>query len=359
MFRLEARAHPSTWMLLVSPLLAILLTVLAGMALFATLGFDPVRTLDAYFVKPIDSGYGLAELTVKATPLLLCATGLALGFRANIWNIGAEGQLLMGAVAGSGVALFLRPEGGAVWVLPAMFLAGALGGMAWASIPAVLKLRFNTSEILTSLMLTYVADLFLRWLVNGPWRDPDGFNFPQSRMFEADAVIPPLIDGTRLGFGFALAVATSLGCWFLLARTFFGFQIKVVGLTTAAAGYAGFDKARITWMSLLFSGALAGVAGINEVAGPIGQLTPYVSPGYGFTAIIVAFLGRLHPFGILAASLLLALTYLGGETAQISLGLPVAVTSVFQGMLLFFLLACEVSTRYRLRLRRRRKGSER
>jgi len=352
MFRLEPRPHPSTLALLASPLLAILLTLLAGMALFAALGFDPLKTLAAYFVAPIDSGDGLAELTVKATPLLLCAIGLALGFRANIWNIGAEGQLIMGAVAGSGVALFLRPENGAAWVLPAMFIAGALGGMAWASIPAVLKLRFNASEILTSLMLTYVADLFLRWLVNGPWRDPDGFNFPQSQMFEADAVIPPLIQGTRLGFGFLLAVVIALGGWFLLARTFVGFQIKVIGLTTAAAGYAGFNKSRITWMSLLLSGALAGIAGLNEVAGPIGQLTPSISPGYGFTAIIVAFLGRLHPFGILLASLLLALTYLGGETAQISLGLPVAVTSVFQGMLLFFLLACEVLVRYRLKLRR-------
>ena len=349
MLRLEARPHPSTAALLLSPVLAIGLTLLAGLILFALLGFDPVKTLTAYFIKPLDSLYGLSELTVKATPLLLCAIGLALGFRANIWNIGAEGQLIMGAVAGSGVALFLRPEHGAAWVLPAMFLAGALGGMAWASIPAVLKLRFNASEILTSLMLTYVADLFLRWLVNGPWRDPEGYNFPQSRMFEPDAIIPPLLDGTRLGFGAVLDLAVALGGWFLLSRTFLGFQIKVIGLTAAAAGYAGFNSARITWMSLLLSGGLAGIAGLNEVAGPIGQLTPFVSPGYGFTAIIVAFLGRLHPFGILLASLMLALTYLGGETAQISLGLPVAVTSVFQGMLLFFLLACEVLIRYRLR----------
>lgn len=356
MLRLEARAHPSMAALLLSPLLAIVLTLLAGMALFAALGFDPLQTMAAYFIKPVDNAYGLSELAVKATPLLLCAIGLALGFRANIWNIGAEGQLTMGAIAGSGVALFLRPDQGAAWVLPAMFVAGALGGMAWAAIPAVLKLRFNASEILTSLMLTYVADLFLRWLVNGPWRDPDGFNFPQSPMFSPDAVIPPLIDGTRLGFGAVLALAVALGGWFLLSRTFLGFQIKVIGLTAAAAGYAGFNRARITWMSLLLSGGLAGIAGLNEVAGPIGQLTPSISPGYGFTAIIVAFLGRLHPFGILLASLLLALTYLGGETAQISLGLPVAVTSVFQGLLLFFLLACEVLVRYRLRPQRRAGG---
>ena len=352
MLRLEPRAQRSTAALLLSPLLAVGLTLLAGSVLFALLGFPPVKAMTAFFIKPLDSAYGLAELAVKATPLLLCAIGLAVGFRANIWNIGAEGQLLMGAIAGSGVALFLRPENGAPWVLPAMFVAGALGGMAWAAIPAFLKLRFNASEILTSLMLTYVAGLFLRWLVNGPWRDPDGYNFPQSPLFEADAVIPPLINGTRLGFGALLALGVALGGWFLLSRTFLGFQIKVIGMTSAAAGYAGFSRTRVTWISLLLSGALAGIAGLNEVAGPIGQLTPFVSPGYGFTAIIVAFLGRLHPLGILFASLLVALSYLGGESAQISMGMPVAATGVFQGMLLFFLLACEVLVRYRLRLSR-------
>ncbi len=354
MLRLEARPHPSTAALLLAPLLAVLLTLLAGALLFALLGFAPAAALKAFFITPVNSLYGLGELAMKATPLLLCAIGLAVGFRANIWNIGAEGQLLMGAIAGSGVALFLRPADGAPWVLPAMFLAGALGGMAWAAVPAFLKLRFNASEILTSLMLTYVARLFLRWLVGGPWRDPDGYNFPQSPMFAPDAVIPPLLHGTRLGFGALLALAVTLGGWFLLSRTFLGFQIRVIGLTSAAAGYAGFDRGRVTWLSLLLSGALAGIAGLNEVAGPIGQLTPFVSPGYGFTAIIVAFLGRLHPIGILFASLLVALSYLGGESAQISLGLPLAATDVFQGMLLFFLLASEVLVRYRPRLARTR-----
>ncbi len=353
MFRLEARPHPSGAMLLATPVLAVVLTLAAGVLLFAVLGFNPWQALHAFFIQPLSGTYGLAELAVKATPLVLCAIGLTVGFRANVWNIGAEGQLTMGAIAGSGVALFLRPEDGAAWVLPAMFAAGALGGLAWAAVPAFLKTRFNASEILTSLMLTYVAQLFLNYLVHGPWRDPDGFNFPQSRMFEADSVIDPLISGTRLGMGAVLALVVALGGWFLLARTFLGFQIKVIGLTTAAAGYAGFNQRRVTWLSLMLSGALAGIAGLNEVAGPIGQLVPQVSPGYGFTAIIVAFLGRLHPAGILLAALLVALSYIGGESAQISMGLPVAVTGVFQGMLLFFLLAAEVLVRYRVRMGRK------
>jgi simple sugar transport system permease protein len=220
--------------------------------------------------------------------------------------------------------------------------------MAWAAIPAFLRTRFNANEILTSLMLVYVAGHLLNYLVHGPWRDPDGFNFPQSRMFEPYETLPILLDGTRLNLGFPLALVAVAAGWFLLARTFIGFQIKVLGLTPAAASYAGFDGKRLIWFTLLLSGGLAGLAGTVEATGAIGQLTPSLSPGYGFTAIIVAFLGRLHPLGILAAAALVALSYIGGDSAQISLQLPVAVTGVFQGMLLFFLLATDVLIRYRV-----------
>ena len=351
MLRLEPRPTPSTAMLFATPILAVVLTLIGGFLLFAVLGADPLDALYAFFVSPLSNAYGLAELTVKAVPLLLCAVGLSVGFRANIWNIGAEGQFVMGAICGGGVGLFWAKALGPA-TLPVMFLAGMAGGLVWAGIPAFLKLRFNASEILTSLMLTYVAQLLLTWLVRGPWRDPMGFNFPQSKMFEGAALITPFIHGTRLGIGAPLAVLVAIAVWVLISKSFLGFQIRVIGMTPMAAGYAGFDRKKITWFALLLSGALAGMAGLNEVAGPIRQLLPVVSPGYGFTAIIVAFLGRLHPIGIIFASLLVALSYLGGESAQISLGLPVAVTGVFQGMLLFFLLACEVLVRYRLRWRR-------
>lgn len=352
--RLESRGQAAQGWVYGAPVLAAVLTLVSGAILFAALGFDPLEALYTFFVLPLSSTYGLAELTVKATPLTLCAIGLALGFRGNVWNIGAEGQLTIGAICGGGVALaFYEVE--AWWVLPLMVMAGALGGMAWGAIPAFLKTRFHASEILVSLMLTYVAGLFLSYLVTGPWRDPDGFNFPESRLFHDAAILPVLWDGTRLHLGAVFALIAVLTGWFVIARTFVGFQIKVMGLTPAAGGYAGFSQRRIVWLAFLVAGALAGIAGMVEVSGPIGQLQPTVSPGYGFTAIIVAFLGRLHPVGILLAALLMALSYLGGEAVQIGLGLPLAVTGVFQGMLLFFLLACDVLIRYRVRFGKARR----
>ncbi|KJS40468.1 MAG: sugar ABC transporter permease [Rhodospirillaceae bacterium BRH_c57] len=349
MIRLEARGHAAAGWVYGAPVLAVGLTLVFGAALFAALGFDPLEALGVFFLSPLNSAYGIAELAVKATPLALCAVGLAIGFRGNVWNIGAEGQLVMGAVAGGGVALALYDVDG--WfVLPLMMVAGMLGGMAWGAIPAFLKTRFHTSEILVSLMLTYVAALALSWLVHGPWRDPEGFNFPESRLFHDAATLPILWEGTRLHLGAAFALAAVVGAWFVVARTFIGFQVKVLGMTPQAGGYAGFSQKWVVWLAFMVSGGLAGLSGIVEVAGPIGQLQPTVSPGYGFTAIIVAFLGRLHPVGILLAALLMALSYLGGEAVQIGLGLPLAVTGVFQGMLLFFLLACDILIRYRVRL---------
>lgn len=351
--RLEPRGQASKTMVYVTPLLAVALTLLSGFILFLAMGFDPLKALYSFFVAPVTSVRGVGELVVKATPLVLCAVGLAIGFRANVWNIGAEGQLTLGAITGGGLALTFYGEGG-WWLLPMMVIGGAIGGAVWAAVPAFLRLRFNASEILTSLMLNYVALLLLNYLVHGPFRDPDGFAFPESRLFEADATLPILWAGTRVHLGALLALLAVAGGWLLIARTFIGFQIKVIGLTPAAAGYAGFDQKRIVWLTLLLSGALAGIAGMGEVAGPIGQITASISPGYGYTAIIVAFLGRLHPVGILLAALLMALSFIGGEAAQIAMGLPKAITGVFQGMLLFFLLASDVLIRYRVRFGARR-----
>jgi len=334
-------------MALVAPLMAIVLTLVAGAFLFSAWGANPFIAMYTFFIEPVNSVYGFTELLLKATPLVLCGIGLAVCFRANVWNIGAEGQLTAGALLGGGLALWLHASD-SILLLPAMLLLGILGGMAWAAIVAWLKTRFNTNEILSSLMLTYVAALLLSFLVHGPWRDPAGFNFPQTRMFQDAATLPILIEGTRLHIGTLLAPLAVLIAWLLQSRGFLGFQLKVLGSAPAAADYAGFRQKRLTWTALLISGGLAGLTGVLEVAGPIGQLMPVISPGYGFTAIIVAFVGRLHPLGVLLAGLLLALTFLGAENAQISLGLPLAVTGVFQGMLLFFLLASEVLIRFRI-----------
>jgi simple sugar transport system permease protein len=224
----------------------------------------------------------------------------------------------------------------------------ALGGAAWAAITAWLRDRFHANEILVSLMLVYVAQLLLAWLVHGVWKDPDGFGFPQSQLFEPAARMPIVLPGTRLNLGFVLALAAAGTLWWLLARTVVGFQLKVAGLAPLAARHAGFSERRLLWFALLLSGALAGIAGGVEVAGPIGQLTPTISPGYGFAAIIVAFVGRLHPVGIVLASFVMALFYIGGELAQSRLGLPSALTGIYQGLLLFFLLACDTLITHRL-----------
>jgi simple sugar transport system permease protein len=348
-FRIEPRRAPPAGLFYLTPALAVVVTVVLGALLFAALGYAPGPTLYHFFVSPLTTLNGVAELVLKATPLVMIAVGLAAGFRAGVWNIGAEGQLTLGAIAGGAVALALI-DVDAPWVLPLMAAAGILGGMAWAAVPAFLRTRFGVSEILVSLMLTYVALLLLSLLVQGPLRDPGGYGFPQSAMFGLSASLPLLLDGTRLNAGALVGLAAVLVAWLVLARTILGFQIRVVGEAPAAARYAGFSSDRIVWTTLLASGGLAGLAGMLEVAGPIGQLVPNVSPGYGFTAIIVAFLGRLHPVGILAAGLLMALSYIGGENAQVAVNLPRAATGVFQGLLLFVLLASDFVVRYRVRL---------
>ena len=285
---------------------------------------------------------------VKATPLLIIALGLAVCFRSNVWNIGAEGQFVIGAVVAGGVALLADKDTGR-WIVIAIVLAGMLGGMAWASIVAILRDKFNANEILVSLMLVYVADLVLSYLVYGPWKDPAGYNFPQTKTFEAVTQIPRLMQGSRVSIGLVIALAAVAGLWIFLFRTRAGFAQQVGGLAPAAARYAGFSSRKALWLALLASGGAAGLAGALEVAGPIGQLTPYVPAGYGFAAIIVAFVGRLHPVGMVFSAVLMSMFYIGGELAQSRLGLPKSLTGVFQGLLLFTLLACDTLMAYRIR----------
>ncbi|MCY3980860.1 MAG: ABC transporter permease [Alphaproteobacteria bacterium] len=348
---LRQRSEASRLMVWLSPLLALLLTFIFGTLLFAALGYDPLRALYAYFIKPLTEAWSLEEIVVKATPLALIGVGLALVFRANVRNIGAEGQYTVGAICGSVLPVMLPDLQGPL-ILPAMLACGVLGGMAWAAIPAFFRIRFGASEILTSLMLVYVAQLLLDWLVRGPWRDPDGYNFPESRLFAADAVIPALAGRMHFGTIFALIAVAALAI--LLGRTLKGFEFRVIGAAPRAGTFAGFSERRSILAVLAVSGGLAGLAGIAEVAGTIGQLHPSISPGYGFTAIIAAFLGRLNPLGVLCASLLLALTYIGGESAQVSLGVSDKITRVFQGAILIFVLACDVFIRYRLHIHPRR-----
>ncbi|MBC7437991.1 MAG: ABC transporter permease [Bdellovibrionales bacterium] len=348
MLKLEPRPEPSKSWGLGSPLLALAITVIIGVLLFAALGKDPVRGLQVFFWEPIKSPYAIGELMVKATPLLVIALGLAVCFRSNVWNIGAEGQFIIGAVCAGGVALLAEKDTGR-WIVAAIVLAGILGGMAWAALVALLRDRFNANEILVSLMLVYVADMVLNLLVYGPWKDPAGYNFPQSKTFEAVTQIPRLMTGSRVTIGLVLALLGAAALWVFLFRTRAGFAQQVGGLAPAAARYAGFSSRKALWIALLASGGAAGLAGALEVAGPIGQLTPYVPAGYGFAAIIVAFVGRLHPVGMVFSAILMSMFYIGGELAQSRLGLPKSLTGVFQGLLLFTLLACDTLILYRVR----------
>ncbi|HET8746009.1 MAG TPA: ABC transporter permease, partial [Ramlibacter sp.] len=312
MFKLEPRPEASRFWSIASPLLALVITVLIGTLLFVALGKDPVRGLQVFFWEPINSGYRLGELMVKATPLLIVALGLAVCFRSNVWNIGAEGQFVIGAVVAGGVALLAGKDTSRLIVV-AILLAGVVGGMAWAGITALLRDKFNANEILVSLMLVYVATLTLNYLVFGPWKDPQGYNFPQTKTFEAVTQIPRLMQGSRVNIGVLLALAGVAALWVFLFRTRAGFAQQVGGLAPAAARYAGFSSRKALWTALLVSGGAAGLAGALEVAGPIGQLTPYVPAGYGFAAIIVAFVGRLHPVGMVFSAILMSMFYIGGE----------------------------------------------
>jgi len=357
MLRLEPRAAPSQAMTVASPLIALALTALVAVVIFAGLGTDPLAGLQVIFIEPLSTRRQISEVLLKATPLIVIALGLAVCYRANVWNIGAEGQFLLGCLGGGAVALWLTTQGivlpKAVGV-PLVLLGGMLGGMLWAALVALLRDRFNANEILVSLMLVYVAQQVANALVFGPWKDPQGFNMPQSALFHSSLLLPPLLERTRLHVGFLLALVLAVVATLFLFRSFRGFQLQVGGLAPAAARYAGFSARASLWTALLVSGGLAGLAGAMEVAGPIRQVTPYLSTGLGFTAIIVCFVGRLHPLGIVGAGVLLSLMLIGGELAQSRLGLPNAMASVLQGLLLLILLACDTFIHQRLRLTRSR-----
>ncbi|WP_224823901.1 ABC transporter permease [Cognatishimia sp. MH4019] len=356
MITLERRPEPSRMWQALTPVLAVVLTMIAGGLLFALLGKDPFEAIRTIFWDPLFNpqfaSYSRPQLLVKAAPLILIAIGLSLGFRAGIWNIGAEGQYIVGAICGAAVGLAFYPTE-AIYIFPLMVLAGAIGGTLWAMIPAVLKIRFGTNEILVSLMLVYVAEQLLASMALGALRNPDGGGFPGSRNLQQypSAANPELIAGTGAHWGVVAAFIAVIAAYVLLNKHLLGYQIKLTGQAPRAARFAGVRPNVLIALCLGISGGLAGLAGLFEVSGPAGQISIDFNSFYGFTAIIVAFLGRLHPIGILLAGLLMALTYIGGELAQFMLGIPSAAIQAFQGMLLFFLLGVDVLSNFRIRIK--------
>jgi simple sugar transport system permease protein len=334
-------------MLVLAPIAAVALTMLLGAVIFGLLGFDGLGAVREIFLGPLLTSYKWQDLAVKGTPLIIIAIGLSIAYKANVWNIGAEGQYIVGAIAGTGVALATQSLTG-FWILPLMLIAGVVGGAAYAAIPALLRIRFGVSEILTSLMLTYASVQLLFYLVFGPWKSPTSMGQPQTIMFGADQTLPYIIQGTIVQLGTPLALIVGLVAWGLMSRSVFGFQIKVVGLAPNAARHGGFSASTTIWLAMLVSGGLAGFAGILEAAGPVGRLVPQFPANYGFTAIIVAFLGRLHPIGVILAGIVLAISIVGGDMAQTSMRFPNPAVGILQAMMLFLLLGADLFIRYRL-----------
>lgn len=348
---IEPRAGGSFYLALIAPLVSVMATILGGLILMSLLGVAPANALYQLFIAPLSSAYNLGEVLLKATPLLLIAQGLAIGFRAKVWNIGAEGQLILGAIGASLLPIWFNTSD-SMFMLPAMIVIGTCFGMAWAGIAALLRSRFNANEILVTLMLNSIALQLLYYLVAGPLRDPDGFNFPQSALFPDVAMLPLLVDGLRTNAGLVFAVLLSVVAWVFVERSMIGYKLQVGGVAPGAARYAGFSEKRAVWLSLLIGGAAAGMAGVFEIAGPLGQLQRVVTPGYGFAAIIVAFLGGLNAIGIVFAAFFMAVIFVGGDIAQASAGVPYALNSVLQGILLLSYIAARLFTDYRVRLRR-------
>ena len=352
MITLEKRPQPSRGWTFATPLLAVALTMVFGGILFAVLGQNPFETIRTIFLDPLFSEFAWfyrPQLLIKGAPLVLIAIGLSFGFRAGIWNIGAEGQYIVGAIFGAGVGLAFYPMESFI-IFPLMIVAGAIGGFLWAMIPGFLRVRFGTNEILVSLMLVYVAEQLLASMALGAMRNPDGMGFPGSRnLSQYDAATSWINQNAGMHWGVVFAFIAVIFAYIALSRHIFGFNVRLSGQSPRAARFAGVNPGRLVLVCMGISGALAGLAGLFEVAGPAGQISIDFNVGYGFTAIIVAFLGRLHPVGILLAGGLMALTYIGGEIAQSNLGLPLAAIQLLQGMLLFFLLAVDVLTNYRIR----------
>ncbi len=346
--RLEKRTHYSRAMLFATPLIAVVLSIIVFSIILLVLRKPVLLTFHSFFIAPFANFYSFTEVLLKFGPLLLIAQALAIGFRSKVWNIGAEGQMVMGAIAATAVPVYFV-DSTSSFLLPSMIVLGALGGMAWASIAAFLRTRFNANEILVTLMLTSIALQILYYLLLGPWKDPMGFNFPQTVMFQDEALFPALFAGVRLNASIFIPILFTVAVWLFMEKHFGGFQLVVGGLAPDAAAYAGFSSKSAIWSSLLLAGFAAGIAGMSEVAGPIGQLQRSVTSGYGYTAIIVAYLGALHPVGILFAAFFVSVLHIGGDVALVSANLPISAVHVFQGLLLIFYLSVYAFVNYRLK----------
>ena len=350
--RFERRREPSRLMQVLTPVGAVVLTMILGAIMFEALGFDGPRAIRETFFTPIFASYKWVDVATRAAPLIIIGLGLSLGNRAKVWNIGAEGQYVIGALTGAGIA-FALPNAPSVVIVPMMIAFGMLGGATWAAIPALLRTRYRVSEVLSSLMLVYVALQILNYLIGGPWKDPNGHNFPQTAPFASAQQLPHTLGSTPIPPGLLVAAVLTIVFWIVMTRSVYGFSVRTVGAAPDAARYAGFSADGTVWSTMIIGGAMAGLAGILEASSQLGQINLGFPSGYGFTGIIVSFLGRLNPIGVFLAGVVLAITYVGGQVAQTAVHVPEATAGIFQAMMLFLILASDVLVRYRIRIQHR------
>ncbi len=340
------------------PIISLLISLALGAILLALSKANPLQTYAAMARGAFGSWRDFSETLVKAIPLMLTGLGISIAFRMQFWNIGAEGQLVWGGVAAAGVALFWADKIPAPLLLPTALLAGVAAGAIWAGIPAALKAALGVDETLTTLMLNYVAILYAEHLYYGPWRDPHGYGFPGTAQLPQTAWLPRL-GNTRAHLGLLFAIIAAALLWFIFKRTRWGFELKIIGENKTAARYLGIDIGRNIVLALLLSGALSGLAGACEVTGVSHRLQQGLAIGYGYTAIIVAWMAQLDPIAILIVSILMAALMVGGDQVQMLMGLPAAVGLVLQGLILFPLLAGSLFTEYKLKIiRTARQGGE-
>ncbi len=352
MISLERRQEPSSWAAALAPVLSVVCALCAGAIMLGLAGVNPLAAYADLVSDPFGSAFGWTETLVKTTPLILTGLAVLLPARMRLWNIGAEGQLQLGAIAATWVVLW-TPLGRSPAALPALILAAMVAGALWCLIPAALRTWLSVNETITTLLLNYVALLLVDDLIYGPWKDPGSRGFPLSAPFPPAARLPVLLPGTRVHLGLVLALLAAAATAFVLARARWGLEIRIIGDNPRAARYAGIDVARNIMLVMGIAGALAGLAGAGEVSAVAGRLERGLSPGYGYTAIIVAWLARLNPLATVLVAVLVGALFLGGDALQISLGLPIAVVYMLQGLIFFFVLGGERLAGYRITTRAR------
>jgi len=355
MITMEKRLNRSPLSTVLVPLISFVFSLVLGAIILSLSKANPWQTYSAMFTGAFGSWYNFTEVMVKATPLILTGLGVALAFKLRFWNIGAEGQFIWGGIGASMVGIFIAPqEGGTlIYLLLAVLFAMAAGAM-WAGIPAILKTRWKVDETLTTLMMNYIAILFYQYLYNGPWRDPEGFGFPGSRQFTQSIWLPKFAGRAHIGLFIALAIAVIL--WFVLSRTEWGFELNMIGKNPRAAHVLGVDSTRNIVLALLISGGLSGLGGGFEVLGISHRLQQGLNVGYGYTAIIIAWMAALNPLSLVLAAVLMAALMVGGDQVQMVMRLPAAMGTVLQGLVLIPLLGGAVFSEYRLKIQRGKKN---